>query len=45
MPKWKSFSKRVGKEGKVTIPKDIRKILDIDFGDYVDIQVSKAEIP
>lgn len=34
----------LGSRGRVTIPKKVRKDLDLDEGDYVNIDVKKAQM-
>lgn len=37
------FTKRVGEQGKITIPKDIRESLNIKTGDYIRIWIIEVK--
>lgn len=44
MSREKNVITDLGSRGRVTIPKEVRKKLDINKGDYVSLDVSKAQM-
>jgi len=40
----KSFTSRIINLGRITIPKDVREELELQEGDYVQVQVAKLTL-